>query len=114
MDIQQAVSLPRQELETGLQAIALLLFRNELRPDTAPAIEDLKAGLVCLPTLVPCWPCAYLSLQWQMPLCLAAAVSASLFACCPAVNAQLALPTLACCHAWLLLLLLLLASISIS
>lgn len=47
MPVQQAVASSRDELESGLHAIALLLFRNELKSDTAQAIRDLKAGQVC-------------------------------------------------------------------
>ena len=47
MPVQQALASSRDELESGLHAIALLLFRNELKPDTAKAIQDLKAGQVC-------------------------------------------------------------------
>ena len=50
VDVQQAVALSRDELESGLHAIALLLFRNELKLDTAAAIQDLKAGQVRCPS----------------------------------------------------------------
>ena len=40
--------MPRDEVESGLSLLALLLFRNELKPDTAEAIQHLKAGQVSL------------------------------------------------------------------
>lgn len=46
MSVQQAVSLPRDELESGLNMLVLLLFRNELKPDTAEAVQSLKHGQV--------------------------------------------------------------------
>ena len=46
MSVQQAVSLSRDELESGLKMLALLLFRNELKPDTAEAVQSLKHGQV--------------------------------------------------------------------
>lgn len=47
VDAAQVLALPRDVLESGLHAIALLLFRNELEPETARAIQDLKSGQVC-------------------------------------------------------------------
>lgn len=44
--MQQAASLSRDELESGLDMLALLLFRNELRSDTAEAVQHLKHGQV--------------------------------------------------------------------
>ncbi|KAL3158258.1 hypothetical protein ABBQ38_010509 [Trebouxia sp. C0009 RCD-2024] len=44
--VQQAASLSRDELESGLDMLALLLFRNELRSDTAEAVQHLKHGQV--------------------------------------------------------------------
>ena len=46
MSVQQAVLLSRDELESGLNMLALLLFRNELKPDTAEAVQSLKRGQV--------------------------------------------------------------------
>ena len=57
MDVQQAVAASRDELESGLHAIALLLFRNELKPDTGSAIQDLKAGQVKISFELPCCCC---------------------------------------------------------
>ena len=44
--LDQAISLPREQLEQGLSLQGLLLFRNELKLDTAQAISDLKQGQV--------------------------------------------------------------------
>lgn len=52
MSVQQAASLSRDELESGLDMLALLLFRNELKPDTAEAVQHLKQGQVS--AAVPC------------------------------------------------------------
>lgn len=51
--------MPRDELESGLSLLALLLFRNELKPDTAEAVLNLKAGQVSLvlPVSCPALPC---------------------------------------------------------
>ncbi len=38
--------MSRDEVETGLHLLALLLFRNELKPDSADAILSLKEGQV--------------------------------------------------------------------
>lgn len=46
MSVQQAASLSRDELESGLSLLALLLFRNELKPDTTDAVQSLKRGQV--------------------------------------------------------------------
>ncbi|DBB17796.1 TPA: hypothetical protein ACH3X3_002824 [Trebouxia sp. C0006] len=46
MPVNQAAALSRDELEAGLNLLALLLFRNELKPDTAEAINHLKEGQV--------------------------------------------------------------------
>ena len=46
MPVNQAAALSRDELEAGLNLLALLLFRNELKPDTAEAITHLKEGQV--------------------------------------------------------------------
>ena len=46
MPVNQAAALSRDELEAGLDLLALLLFRNELKPDTAEAITHLKEGQV--------------------------------------------------------------------
>ena len=43
---QEAAAMSRDELEADLHLLALLLFRNELKPDTAQAITDLKQGQV--------------------------------------------------------------------
>ena len=40
--------LSRDDLETGLTFISLLLFRNELKSDTRIAIENLREGEVSL------------------------------------------------------------------
>eukprot|EP00929_Paragymnodinium_shiwhaense_P036539 TRINITY_DN19569_c0_g1_i4.p1 TRINITY_DN19569_c0_g1~~TRINITY_DN19569_c0_g1_i4.p1 ORF type:complete len:1292 (-),score=164.98 TRINITY_DN19569_c0_g1_i4:385-4260(-) len=40
------VSMPRDQLEADLQLLGLLLFRNEMKPDSLQAIEDLKAGSI--------------------------------------------------------------------
>ena len=52
MLLEQAAALSRAEMESGLDMLALLLFRNELKPDTAEAVQSLKAGQVstCLAT----------------------------------------------------------------
>jgi cation-transporting ATPase 13A3/4/5 len=41
-----ARALPRAEVESGNDCIALLMFRNNLKPDTADAIAVLKEGTV--------------------------------------------------------------------
>lgn len=46
MSAEQAMALPRAELEAGMQLLGLLLFRNELQPETTAAISDLKQGQV--------------------------------------------------------------------
>ena len=46
MPVQQAASLSRDVLESNLDLLALLLFRNELKPDTAEAVQHLKQGQV--------------------------------------------------------------------
>ena len=46
------MAVPREELEQGLHLLALLLFRNEVKVDTAQAIADLKQGQVCKIALV--------------------------------------------------------------
>ncbi len=38
--------ISRDELEKNLEFEALILFRNELKPDSQSAIEALKAGEV--------------------------------------------------------------------
>ncbi|EFJ04479.1 hypothetical protein SELMODRAFT_432379 [Selaginella moellendorffii] len=40
------LALPRNELEKDLNFISLVLFRNELKPDSSAAIHSLKAGKV--------------------------------------------------------------------
>jgi magnesium-transporting ATPase (P-type) len=40
-------TLSRDDLETDLTFVSLLLFRNELKPDTRNVIEDLREGEVC-------------------------------------------------------------------
>lgn len=41
--------MSRDDLERDLEFVALILFRNELKPDSRTAIEALKAGEVkCL------------------------------------------------------------------
>lgn len=37
-------TLPRAELEQGLTICGLLLFRNDVKPDSAQAIDELKKG----------------------------------------------------------------------
>ena len=51
-------SMSRDELESDLAFVALLLFRNELKPDTRSAIADLREGEVSiLYSMVPkFWP----------------------------------------------------------
>ena len=44
--LEQAIALPREQLEQGLSLQGLLLFRNELKLDTSQAISDLKQGQV--------------------------------------------------------------------
>ena len=44
MTAEQAVGFKRDELEEGVEFIGLLLFRNELKPDTARALELLREG----------------------------------------------------------------------
>lgn len=44
--VHQVAAVSRDELEAGLDLLALLLFRNELKPDTAEAINQLKDGQV--------------------------------------------------------------------
>lgn len=39
-------SLSRDDLESNLTFISLLLFRNELKPDTCSAIKNLREGEV--------------------------------------------------------------------
>lgn len=39
-------SLSRDDLESNLTFISLLLFRNELKPDTRSAIKNLREGEV--------------------------------------------------------------------
>lgn len=69
--MQQAASLSRDELESGLNMLALLLFRNELRPDTAEAVQHLKHGQVS--AAVPCCgSCAVLCSALCAALCSAA------------------------------------------
>ena len=46
MTLEQAIVLPREQLEQGLHLQGLLLFRNELKPDTPQAVSDLKQGQV--------------------------------------------------------------------
>lgn len=42
-------SMPREELEAGLRLQGLLIFRNEMKPDTPAAITQIKAmGICCL------------------------------------------------------------------
>jgi magnesium-transporting ATPase (P-type) len=48
-DINEILSMPREKLEAGLQFLALIMFRNELKPDSRGAIESLKAGEVGTP-----------------------------------------------------------------
>ena len=76
MSVQQAVSLSRDELESGLKMLALLLFRNELKPDTAEAVQSLKHGQVSAAVLC----CAVLCCA---VLCCAVLCCAVL--CCPAL-----------------------------
>lgn len=45
-NIDELLSMPREELENGLHFVALLLFRNEIKPDSRGAIETLKSGKV--------------------------------------------------------------------
>lgn len=43
---EEATSLSRNAVEEGLSFSSLLVFRNELKPDTRDAIIDLKSGAV--------------------------------------------------------------------
>lgn len=58
-------SMSRDELESDLTFVALLLFRNELKPDTRSAIEDLRAGevrilyLISYSMLPKFWPAPF-------------------------------------------------------
>ncbi|CAM6091151.1 unnamed protein product [Calypogeia fissa] len=45
-NIEDLLSMPREELETGLHFLALIMFRNELKADSRGAIEALKSGEV--------------------------------------------------------------------
>ena len=45
-NLERVEKLPREELEKDLEFVALILFRNELKPDSQNAIETLKAGEV--------------------------------------------------------------------
>ena len=48
--------MSREELEGGIELRGLLLFRNELKPDTATAILDLKGAQVSSKFLM-CYGC---------------------------------------------------------
>lgn len=52
MPVNQAAALSRDELEAGLNLLALLLFRKELKADNAEAITHLKGGQVA-PAALP-------------------------------------------------------------
>lgn len=41
---QDISATPREELESGIDLIGLLLFKNDLKEDSAQAIAELKAG----------------------------------------------------------------------
>ena len=69
MSVQQAVSMSRDELESGLNMLALLLFRNELKPDTAEAVQSLKHGQVSAAELFPAVLCCAV-LCCAVPRCL--------------------------------------------
>ncbi|KAJ2559837.1 hypothetical protein EV175_000151 [Coemansia sp. RSA 1933] len=43
-DLREVVRMPREELEADCALVSLLLFRNQLKPDTGDAIAELKAG----------------------------------------------------------------------
>lgn len=53
MSLDVVKGLSRDDLETDLTFLSLLLFRNELKPDTRHAIEALREGEVhfALPNL---------------------------------------------------------------
>eukprot|EP00051_Salpingoeca_urceolata_P022558 m.370274 g.370274 ORF g.370274 m.370274 type:complete len:1200 (+) comp19991_c0_seq2:4903-8502(+) len=42
----QALSLPREQLEAKLELVALLVFENKLKPQSAPVIGTLKAAAI--------------------------------------------------------------------
>ncbi|XP_024527352.1 probable cation-transporting ATPase 13A4 [Selaginella moellendorffii] len=46
LGFEDMLALPRNELEKDLNFISLVLFRNELKPDSSAAIQSLKAGKV--------------------------------------------------------------------
>lgn len=45
-NLENVAKLSRDELEKDLDFVALILFRNELKPDSRNAIEALKEGEV--------------------------------------------------------------------
>jgi magnesium-transporting ATPase (P-type) len=45
-NLERVGKISRDELEKDLEFLALILFRNELKPDSRSAIEALKAGEV--------------------------------------------------------------------
>lgn len=45
-NLERVEKLSRDVLEKDLEFLALILFRNELKPDSRSAIEALKAGEV--------------------------------------------------------------------
>ncbi|KAJ3104777.1 hypothetical protein HDU97_008845 [Phlyctochytrium planicorne] len=42
--LEDAIRMTRDELEAGAQLVGLVLFRNELKPDTGDALDDLRDG----------------------------------------------------------------------
>lgn len=45
-NLERVQNISRDELEKDLEFVALILFRNELKPDSRSAIEALKEGEV--------------------------------------------------------------------
>ena len=68
MSVQQAASLSRDDLESGLDMLALLLFRNELKSDTAEAVQSLKHGQVSAADLFPAMFCCTVLCCAALPL----------------------------------------------
>ncbi|KAI9216889.1 hypothetical protein BC828DRAFT_409004 [Blastocladiella britannica] len=46
MSVDAAIHQPRDDAESGLTLLGLVVFRNTLKPDTKDAIEDLQKGVV--------------------------------------------------------------------
>lgn len=59
-NLESVEQISRDDLERDLEFVALILFRNELKPDSRSAIEGLKAGEVKQlerDTSIRCLPC---------------------------------------------------------